>query len=51
MPTGELALHYVLKNHILQLQYNWLILNKKKKKKKKKKSRPKNQSTRPKLYR
>ena len=23
MPIGELAMHYALKNHILQLQYNW----------------------------
>ena len=26
MPTGKLAMHYALKNHILQLQYNWIIL-------------------------
>ena len=26
MPIGELAMHYALKNHILQLQYNWIIL-------------------------
>ena len=26
MPIGELTMHYALKNHILQLQYNWIIL-------------------------
>ena len=26
MPIGELAMHYALKKHILQLQYNWIIL-------------------------
>ena len=26
MPIGELVMHYVLKNHILQLQYHWIIL-------------------------
>ena len=36
MPIGELAMHYALQNHILQLQY---------------KNRPKNQTIRPKLYR
>ena len=26
MPVGGLAMHYALKNHQLQLQYNWIIL-------------------------
>ena len=26
MPIGELEMHYALKNHILQLQYKWIIL-------------------------
>ena len=29
MPIGELAMYYALKNHILQLQYNWIILKQK----------------------
>ena len=26
MSIGELAMHYALKNQILQLQYKWIIL-------------------------